>query len=83
MLGGFSHNHMPDTSQFGQSSFNLNGLWNPQGWSQYLLDLPVYGANPSEGLAFPGTGIVLTLIVAAAACLIHTIYKVFIKKEKS
>ena len=82
LLGGFSHNHMPDTSQFGQSSFNLNGLWNPQGWSQYLSDLPVYGANPSEGLAFPGTGIVLTLIVAAAACLIHTIYKVFIKKEK-
>lgn len=82
LLEGFSHNHMPDTSQFGQSSFNLNGLWNPQGWSQYLSDLPVYGANPSEGLAFPGTGIVLTLIVAAAACLIHTIYKVFIKKEK-
>lgn len=82
LLGGFSHNHIPDTSRFGQSSFNLNGLWNPQGWSHYLSDLPVYGANPAEGLAYPGTGIVLTLIVAAAACLLHTIYKVLIKKEK-
>lgn len=82
LLGGFSHKHLPDNTLLGQSGFNLNGLLNPQGWSQVLTDLPVYGVNSLEGLAYPGTGILLTLAVGALAWLIHFLYKFFIKKEK-
>ena len=82
LLGGFSHKHLPDISLLGQSSFNLNGLLNPQGWSQVLTSLPVYGVNSSEGLAFPGTGILLTLAVGTVAWLLHLIYRIFVKRDK-
>ena len=82
LLGGFSHKHLPDISLLGQSSFNLNGLLNPQGWSQVLTSLPVYGVNSSEGLAFPGTGILLTLGTGAFACWLLFFIFLFLKGKK-
>ena len=53
LLGGFSHKHLPDTTLLGQSGFNFNGLLNPQGWSQVLTDLPVYGVISRKALLIP------------------------------
>lgn len=83
LLGGFSHHHVTTMTYLGQAGFNLNGLFNPLGWSQVISTLPVYGASADEGLAFPGTGIVLTLIAGAAAWILHALYRGLIKKEKN
>lgn len=81
LLGGFTHEHIPDFTALGQSGFNLNGLFNAQGWSQVLEALPVYGDNPEEGLAFPGTGILLTLAVGLFAWFLHLMYRLFVRRE--
>ncbi len=65
MLGGLSHDHQLDAGGLGQFSFNLNGLFNPQGWSKILPDLPLYGDGAGEGLAYPGTGILAALLISA------------------
>lgn len=64
LLGGLSHDHQLDAGGLGQFSFNLNGLVNPQGWSKLLPDLPLYGDGAGEGLAFPGLGILVALLVS-------------------
>ena len=81
LLGGFSHEHIPDFTALGQSGFNLNGLFNTQGWSQVLEALPVYGDNPEEGLAFPGTGILLTLAAGLFAWFLRLMYRLFVRRE--
>lgn len=37
-------------------SLNLNGLFNPQGWSCIYRDLPLYGEGQYEGVAYLGAG---------------------------
>lgn len=81
LLGGFSHDHMPAANVLGQASFNLNGLFNAQGWSQIMEALPTYGVYAEDGLAFPGSGVVFTLAVGAAAWLLHVLYHTVIKRE--
>lgn len=81
LFGGFSHNHIPDFTALGQSGFNLNGLFNTQGWSQVLEALPVYGDNAEEGLAFPGTGILLTLAAGLIGWFFHLAYRLFVRRE--
>lgn len=71
LLGGFSHTHIPDMPSLEQAGFNLNGLLNPQGWSQVLPSLETCGSKAEEGLAFPGTGVLLTLAAGGLAWLIH------------
>lgn len=82
LLGGFSHNHLPDSTLLGQGSFNLNGLLNPQGWSKIIPSFEVYGENPSEGLAYTGTGILLLLIVGIVVYLLNNCLHIFINKNK-
>lgn len=81
-LGGFSHFHLPKTTLLGQGSYNLNGLLNPQGWSSIIPSFTVYGENPFEGLAYPGTGILLTFILGTAFWLSHNICQTFMHKDK-
>ena len=83
LLGGFAHDHIPDSSALGQAGFNLNGLFNSQGWSIVFPSLEVYGSNADEGLAFPGTGVLLTLATGCAAWLLRFLYKAVVKKEKN
>ena len=82
LLGGFAHDHIPNASILGQASFNLNGLFNAQGWSQVIDTLPVYGAKAEEGLAFPGTGVLFVLAVGAVTWLIRLVYRAAVKKER-
>ena len=82
LLGGFSHKHIPNGAMLEQSGFNLNGLFNPQGWSQVISTLAVCGSNAEEGLAFAGTGVLLALAVGGAVWLIRLAYGVFLKKER-
>ena len=82
LLGGFSHVHIPDMPSLEQAGFNLNGLLNPQGWSQMLPSLQMCGSKAEEGLAFPGTSVLLTLAAGALAWLVHVLYRYIVKKEK-
>ena len=82
LLGGFSHAHIPDLAALGQSGFNLNGLFNTQGWSRVLEALPLYGDNAQEGLAFPGTGILLTLAAGLAGWIFRFLWRLLFRREK-
>lgn len=82
LLGGFSHKHIPDFTALGQAGFNLNGLFNAQGWSQVVQALPLHGDDAGEGLAFPGTGILLTLAAGLIAWSFRLVYRIFIRREK-
>ena len=81
LLGGFSHEHLADFTILGQAGFNLNGLFNPQGWSRVVETLPVHGNDAQEGLAFPGTGILLTLLAGVAGWLLHFAFRLFVRRE--
>lgn len=82
LLGGFSHKHIPNGALLEQSGFNLNGLLNPQGWSQVISTLAVSGSNAEEGLAFAGTGVLLALAVGCAAWVLRFLYGFFVRKER-
>ena len=60
--GGFSNRTTVDTGGLGIFSFNLNALFNPQGWSNIFKDLPLWGNGQYEGFAYLGAGNILLLI---------------------
>jgi hypothetical protein len=70
MLGGFLQ--QSDTYEgggLGYYSFNLNGFWNPWGWSRILPELPrVY---PKQGVAYLGMGVFLLLLVACVGFFVR------------
>lgn len=55
LFGGFSSNMKAGNDGLGYYSFNLNGFWNPHGWSQYLKDMP-YTDSQYEGFGYLGLG---------------------------
>lgn len=55
---------------FRKMSFNLNALFNPQGWSCIYQDLPLYSDGQYEGFSYLGAGGILLLTVSMAAFLI-------------
>ena len=81
LLGGLSHEHQLDAGGLGQFSFNLNGLINPQGWSRILPDLPLYGDGAGEGLAFPGIGIWVALLLSLAIIFWEKMNRVNVHKR--
>ena len=81
LLGGFSHVHVPDLTALGEAAFNLNGLFNSQGWSQAFGSLPVHGGDAQEGLAFPGTGILLTLAAGLAGWICRLAWRLLVRRE--
>ena len=64
ILGGFTSDANVVAGGLGGYSFNLNGLFNPQGWSYYLQDLPQYSSWQLEGLAYLGLGCILLLVLS-------------------
>ena len=69
LLGGFSSNMAPYAGGLGKYSFNLNGLFNPQGWSDIFKDLPLYGNGQYEGFAYLGAGnIILSFVSLSFLC---------------
>ena len=81
LLGGFSHAHLADFTILGQAAFNLNGLFNPQGWSRVIETLPVRGDDAQEGLAFPGVGILLALAAGLIGWLGRIAFRLFVRRE--
>ena len=53
-------------------SLNLNALFNPQGYSCILNDLPLYGTEQYEGFVYLGAGgilLLLALIILLPFCI--------------
>lgn len=67
LLGGFAKGVRAADRGLGDFSFNLNALFNPQGWSCIFQTLPLYEEGQHEGFAYLGGGCILALILA---CLI-------------
>ena len=71
VLGGFSSGAQSSAgSNLGYFSFNLNGFYNPIGYSKVLKWLDVYTEGQYEGFAYLGLGILILLLgTVAALCL--------------
>lgn len=82
ILGGFSSNMQADNSGLGAFSFNLNALFNPQGWSKILKDLPM-GAGQYEGFAYVGAAVLLMFVLSSTCLVISTKYKDKVKNNKT
>lgn len=72
ILGGFSSNVEASGGGLGHYSYNLNALFNPQGWSCIYKDLLTYTDGQYEGFAYLGAGCILMLILAAVFAF-HTL----------
>lgn len=82
LLGGFSSGaEASSQGNLGLFSFNLNGFYNPIGYSKVLKWLEVYTQGQYEGFAYLGLG-VLILLLGAVVCLLLT-WKERIRKLKS
>lgn len=68
VFGGFGCGMKAGNDGLGYYSFNLNGFFNPHGWSAYLKDMP-YTDSQYEGFGYLGLGILILLIFAAAVWL--------------
>lgn len=64
LFGGFGSGMKAGNDGLGYYSFNLNGFYNPHGWSAYLKDMP-YTDSQYEGFAYLGLGALLLLCVSA------------------
>lgn len=63
LLGGFSSDVNAASGGLGTFSFNLNGLFNPQGWSSILPNLNIRPGQ-YEGFAYLGAGAIVLLILS-------------------
>ncbi len=68
LFGGFGSGMEAGRDGLGYYSFNLNGFFNPQGWSEYLKDMPCTDSQ-YEGFAYLGLGVLLLFVFAAAVRL--------------
>lgn len=66
VLGGFSSNVEAGGGGLGHYSHNMNGLFNPMGWSCIYKDLLTYTNGQYEGFAYLGAGCIFMLILAVA-----------------
>lgn len=69
LFGAFETNRDSVTAGgLGEYTFNLNGFFNPMGWSRFLPDLSYYGAG---AVTYIGLGVILLFIFAAAAAILN------------
>ena len=68
LLGGFASGMKAGNDGVGYYSFNLNGFYNPHGWSNYIKDMP-YTDSQYEGFGYLGLGVLLLLTVAVPVWL--------------
>ena len=81
VLGGFSSGAQSGAgNNLGHFSFNLNGFYNPIGYSKVLKWLDVYTEGQYEGFAYLGLGILILLVGAVVAiCLSGRERLIFLK----
>lgn len=63
LLGGFSSDAVMQASGLGYFSFNLNGFWNPFGYSKILPEQPLYTDGQYEGFSYLGFGVILLVVI--------------------
>lgn len=63
LVGGFIRGGNVSTGDFGFYSLNGNALFNPQGWSRYLKDLPLATGGQYEGFLYLGLGTILLIVI--------------------
>lgn len=63
LFGGFGSGMKASNSGLGHYSFNLNGLWNPHGWSGYWKDM-YYTDSQYEGFGYLGLGLMVLFLWA-------------------
>ena len=80
ILGGFSSGFAYKGDGLGDYSMNINALFNPQGWSHLLKDMPLYGSRQYEGFTYLGAGCILLLFFSAVAIATNSNIKEYIKK---
>lgn len=68
LFGGFGSGMKAGNDGLGYYSYNLNGLFNPHGWSAYLKDM-FYTDSQYEGFAYLGLGVLALLLFAAVLWL--------------
>ena len=81
LLGGFASGMSSGAPGLGYYSFNLNGFFDPDGWSCILNPLPRYADGQYEGFAYLGLGVILALAVLLIACVIRLIRKIHRKES--
>jgi hypothetical protein len=64
--GGFIHPSNISEGGLGHFSLNGNALFNPQGWSRFLKDLPLATGGQYEGFMYLGLGTILLIVVNLA-----------------
>ena len=68
LFGGFGSGMKAGNDGLGYYSFNLNGFFNPQGWSAYLKDMPCTDSQ-YEGFGYLGLGCLVLFVCSAAVWL--------------
>lgn len=63
LFGGFASGMKAGNDGLGYYSFNLNGFWNPQGWSRYWKDMPCTDSQ-YEGFGYLGLGLLVLCLWA-------------------
>ena len=63
-LGGFSSGMLSGAPGLGYYSFNLNGFFDPDGWSAFFKPLARYEDGQYEGFAYTGLGVLVMIISA-------------------
>lgn len=63
LFGGFGSGMKASNDGLGHYSFNLNGLWNPHGWSKYWKDM-YYTDSQYEGFGYLGLGLMVLFLWA-------------------
>ncbi len=69
LLGGLSSGVTADGGGLGAYSMNLNGFFNPQGWSCIFATLPLYGNGQYEGFAYLGAGWIFLSVLSVLVFL--------------
>lgn len=68
LFGGFGSGMKAGNDGLGYYSFNLNGFYNPHGWSAYLKDM-FYTDSQYEGFGYLGLGVLVLLLFASLVWL--------------
>jgi len=66
LAGGFIHTSNLSEGGLGYYSLNGNALFNPQGWSSFLKDLPLATGGQYEGFMYLGFGTMLLVLINLA-----------------
>ena len=83
IFGGFVNFGESDSFGFGAFSYNLNGLFNSQGWSVFFEELPMI-SEQYEGFSYLGLGVILLIFIAFILTIIWYIKdKKILSKNKN